>query len=144
MKLILSIPGKRFSAGFPDDKGEATFAGILHGLLKPSEPPVNATPMPTPVQPAPAIEKPANYPVVKRSPSIDATYCYHGFLYMKCPSCGTVKGFCTKADISSYHCSGCGASFEFSEPLKELTVICECRHRFLYRTNLTDPMFDIN
>lgn len=69
---------------------------------------------------------------------------YRGFLYIKCPNCGTVKGFCSKDYTESYHCMACGTDTEFTEELKPLYVNCICGKRFKYMTNMDAGMFDIN
>lgn len=68
---------------------------------------------------------------------------YRGFLYIRCPECGTVKGFYMKKESDHYHCDSCGARSEFEKPLVPLQVRCECGQRFNYLTNLTDTAFDI-
>lgn len=32
---------------------------------------------------------------------------YRGFLYIRCPECGDVKGFYMKKESDHYHCEGC-------------------------------------
>lgn len=68
---------------------------------------------------------------------------YRGFLYIRCPECGTVRGFHMKKESDHYHCDGCGARTVFDKPLVPLQVRCECGRRFNYLTNLTAPAFDI-
>jgi phage FluMu protein Com len=68
---------------------------------------------------------------------------YRGFLYLKCPSCGEVRGFHAKTEISRYHCRGCGATSEIPNNLVRLYVDCECGSKFKYLTNIEDAMFDI-
>lgn len=68
---------------------------------------------------------------------------YRGFLYIRCPECGDVKGFYMKKESDHYHCDGCGARSVFKKPLVPLQVRCECGQRFNYLTNLTDSAFDI-
>lgn len=69
---------------------------------------------------------------------------YRGFMYLKCPECGTVKGFNSTKEIKGYHCFECGADTDFGDGLKELYVNCECGKRFKYMTNMEEPTFDIN
>ena len=71
------------------------------------------------------------------------TYSGKGFLYMKCPECGVVKGFKSNKELKGYHCFACGADTLFQEELKELHVRCECGMQFKYLTNRDEPMFDI-
>ena len=69
---------------------------------------------------------------------------YKGFLYIKCPKCGAVKGFTARKPTDHYHCDCCGARSEFDGPLVPLWVNCECGRSFHYFTNMEEPAFDIN
>lgn len=75
---------------------------------------------------------------------IPAKMRYKGFMYIKCPECGTIKGFYTKKESDHYHCDNCGARTDFENPLVLLWINCECGERFRYWTNMTDPAFDVN
>ena len=75
---------------------------------------------------------------------LGGAYTYKGFLYLKCPSCGHTRGFCTKKEIGGYHCELCGAYHPFTEELKQLQVNCQCGRKFEYMTNKEEKMFDIN
>lgn len=66
---------------------------------------------------------------------------YGGFLYIKCPDCGNVKGFCAKARLSNFRCD-CGSVTKLSN-LVPLYVNCECGRNSRYLTNIKDPVFDI-
>lgn len=68
---------------------------------------------------------------------------YRGFLYIRCPECGSVKGFHMKKESDHYHCDNCGARTIFDTPLVPLQVRCECGQRFNYLTNQTAQAFDI-
>lgn len=69
--------------------------------------------------------------------------CYKGFLYVQCPECGTMRGFCSKHEISSAICNDCGASFSL-QALVPLYAKCECGARYRYMTNLAKSNFDID
>lgn len=69
---------------------------------------------------------------------------YKGFMYIKCPECGKVKGFNAKNPTDHYHCDGCGARTEFRDSLVLLWAHCECGRRYKYLTNMEEPAFDIN
>ncbi len=68
---------------------------------------------------------------------------YKGFLYIKCPSCGKIRGFCAVTAIDSYFCPECKTKSPFEHKLAPLWVQCECGGKFKYFTNLTENMFDI-
>ena len=65
---------------------------------------------------------------------------YRGFLYIKCPVCGKVKGFCTKSNITDHICE-CGHKLHL-EGLKPMYVHCECGRDFKYFTNMEDESFE--
>ena len=69
---------------------------------------------------------------------------YKGFMYIKCPECGKVRGFNAKNPTDHYHCDSCGARTEFRDSLVLLWVHCECGKRSKYLTNMEEPVFDIN
>lgn len=66
---------------------------------------------------------------------------YGGFLYMKCPVCGKVKGFCAKTRLINYRCE-CGAVSKMRN-MVPLFLKCECGRRAKYLTNMTGHQFDI-
>ena len=68
---------------------------------------------------------------------------YKGFMYIRCPKCGEIKGFNAKKESRSFICVDCGIVTPFEEPLKRLYLNCECGRRFTYWTNMTEEMFDI-
>lgn len=66
---------------------------------------------------------------------------YGGFLYIRCPVCGKVKGFCAKARLSNFRCD-CGSTTRL-ENLVPLYLHCECGRNARYLTNMEDPVFDM-
>lgn len=68
---------------------------------------------------------------------------YKGFLYIRCPECGTERGLCSKAGQHSIHCDECGCNDEFEEALIPMYVKCECGSSFKYMTNKKEEMFDM-
>lgn len=66
---------------------------------------------------------------------------YGGFLYIKCPVCGKVKGFCAKTRINNFRCD-CGSVTRL-ENLVPLYMNCECGRNSRYLTNMGEPVFDI-
>lgn len=57
---------------------------------------------------------------------------YGGFLYIKCPDCGKIKGFCAKARLSNFRCD-CGSVTRL-EHLVPLFLHCECGRNARYLT----------
>lgn len=78
-----------------------------------------------------------NWPTVP-APEPERTYPegYKGFLLVRCPECGEIKGFCTKDYVTETTCRSCGEVI----PLKDLIpahVNCgKCGNHFKYRTNI--------
>lgn len=68
---------------------------------------------------------------------------YKGFMYIRCPKCGEIRGFNAKKESRSFICKECGIVTYFEESLKRLYLNCECGRRFTYWTNMTEEMFDI-
>lgn len=65
---------------------------------------------------------------------------YTGFLYIKCPKCGNVKGFCAKKTTKIHICKECGEKTEL-EDLKPMYVHCECGKDSKYYTNMNEERF---
>lgn len=65
---------------------------------------------------------------------------YTGFLYIKCPECGAVKGFCAKKQTKIHICKECGEKTEL-EDLKPMYVHCECGKDSKYYTNMDEECF---
>lgn len=65
---------------------------------------------------------------------------YTGFLYIKCPECGKVKGFCAKKPTKIHICKECGEKTEL-EDLKPMYVHCECGKDSKYYTNMDEEHF---
>lgn len=82
--------------------------------------------------------------VEKPHKKLEGLNSYKGFLYVKCPKCGTVRGFCAKEQMDGYHCFECGADMPFTKELVPLHINCQCGGRFKYMTNITDNAFDVN
>lgn len=66
---------------------------------------------------------------------------YGGFLYIRCPVCGKVKGFCAKTRLNNFRCE-CGSVTRL-EHLVPLYMNCECGRNSKYLTNMEEPAFDI-
>lgn len=65
---------------------------------------------------------------------------YKGFLYIWCPECGKIKGFCTKSSIKEHECD-CGHTVRL-ENLKPMYVHCKCGKSYKYYTNLEEERFE--
>ena len=68
---------------------------------------------------------------------------YKGFLYIRCPECGTARGFNPKESIRKFVCKNCNHVVEL-KGLKLAEVFCSnCGEQFRYRTNIQDDDFII-
>lgn len=68
---------------------------------------------------------------------------HKGFLLIKCPECGEIKGFCRKEPITEYRCP-CGAATPLEEDLTAAYLRCQCGSTWKYRTNITDEVIEYN
>jgi ribosomal protein S27E len=68
---------------------------------------------------------------------------YRGFLLIKCPKCGEVKGFMSHNEIDTFHCNSCGAE-TYLEDLIPLTAICKCGKHWKYLTNLDVDSYELS
>lgn len=103
-----------------------------------SETEVEMEPVPEVVNQACVMEEP-DEPEEPVAPMISIGY--GGFLYIKCPDCGKVKGFCAKTRIGNFRCD-CGSVTKL-ENLVQLYMNCECGRNARYLTNMEEPVFDI-
>jgi phage FluMu protein Com len=143
----------RYKIGKQSRKGELcdTCARKMLDLLGVNEP---SKPKPQPAK----IAKPATEKLIKKA-DLSKTTCKSlkdirlalapseppaakGFLYMKCPNCGEVKGFNAKQEIDRFYCNACNTESELKN-LTDLYSRCECGRAWHYLTNITDEMFDI-
>ena len=67
---------------------------------------------------------------------------YRGFMYIKCQKCGREVGRYQRNNILFWKCN-CGAKTQFDDPLVPLMVSHECGLRIQYKTNKTEPMFEM-
>lgn len=142
MSLTISTGKSRFVLKMEDVESEKTFREILRMIVFRNE--IKPEPMKNTCteQKKTCVEKSFAVP---KSPDIDCktSYKYKGFLYMRCPSCGKVRGFCMKNESDRYTCNECGNSHVFEAPLIPMYVRCECGSSFTYKTNMDRETFDI-
>lgn len=78
----------------------------------------------------------------KKVQKIEPKKGYSGFLAIRCAKCGMLNEYCGRRKSDHYRCK-CGAVTPLHD-LVNVYVYCECRHSAIYRTNVTDPVFDIS
>lgn len=78
----------------------------------------------------------------KKVQKIEPEEGYKGFLAIRCEKCGMLNTYCGRRKSDHYRCR-CGAITPLHD-LVRVYVYCECRRSAVYRTNVTDPVFDIN
>lgn len=109
-------------------------------------PPVAAAPVPAPV-PAPAPEPepvpaPVPAPAPAPEPAAEDAEGYRGFLHLRCPKCGELSTFCSKAGVRESRCCKCGHIYSLSG-LTRAQLACPCGNSSHYHTNRTDWYIDI-
>ena len=76
------------------------------------------------------------------SPSENEPEQYRGFLLIRCEHCGKIRAYCSNYPVT-YHKCECGHKTDLHD-LKPLYANCECGQRSYYRTNIEDPILDVN
>ncbi len=76
------------------------------------------------------------------SPSENEPKQYRGFLQIRCEHCGKIRAYCSNYPVT-YHKCECGHKTDLHD-LKPLYANCECGQRSYYRTNIEDPILDVN
>lgn len=159
MKVRVSIPGAYMAVEMDEERAYRTFRKVtellcISGAGRNVQDVGTATePLLTPASiPAPELE-PETMPeaeVVKSETVVldvpeehekMISIGYGGFLYIKCPDCGNIRGFCAKARLSNFRCD-CGSVTRL-ENLVPLFLRCECGRNARYLTNMEEPVFDI-
>lgn len=164
MKVRISIPGSSVSVEMNDDKSRKVFSTLARELLiygsgggtdtkkhdritgKAPEPTceMNAEENPDETSQEEERTETREDDRIDENGSEEVNKKYKGFMYIKCPSCGSIKGFNMKKPSDHYHCDSCGTRSEFKDSLVPLWVNCECGKGFLYMTNMKEPIFDIS
>lgn len=65
---------------------------------------------------------------------------YKGFLYIKCPKCRKIKGFCAKEYTKEHRCE-CGENVRL-ENLRPMYAKCQCGKQYKYYTNMDEEVFE--
>ena len=145
MKLVLSTENKRLSVKLEDDACGKLFDSLVREILhfEPVKEEIKRAAQAgdihkeiTPVTPKP--DKPA-----EAAPGI-LRVGYTGFLYIRCPKCGKERGFCSRYPVTEFTCKNCGERLLLPEKLSQVSFQCKCGKTFRYKTNITDPSFDIS
>ena len=125
--LTITLEDKKFSITAEDSQAEEFFFDSIARLLKGNG---------SVEQVAEAvIEHRIETPVAKSAG-------YKGFLYIKCPYCGTIKGFNSKEPLGYYKSHECGEGFVMKD-LAEVYANCKCGQRWMYKTNIDVEEFEM-
>lgn len=149
MKVRVSMPGAYMAVEMDEERAYRTFRKVTELLC------ISGTGMLTPASvPAPELGPeimPEAEVVEPKIKVLDApepeehgkmiSIGYGGFLYIKCPDCGKIKGFCAKVRLSNFRCD-CGSVTRL-ENLVPLYLNCECGRNARYLTNMDEPAFDV-
>lgn len=125
MKLRISIPGMYIAMEMEEEQARKTFRKLAEQLWiiggkKQCPPPREEKKLD---QVPEVSETPLMEAVPEQTDEKIISSGYGGYLYIKCPVCGKVKGFCAKTRISNFR--------------------CECGRQARYLTNMEEPEFDI-
>ncbi len=63
---------------------------------------------------------------------------YKGFLLIRCPECGEVRGFCAKDYVQEVSCRKCGAVVPLDHLIPANVNCAKCGRHFRYKTNVGD------
>jgi ribosomal protein S27E len=148
MKLTVSTTGRRFVVELPEEACGEAFRDLVVQLLLKCRKPAEASACSPEIEPEAESQGTLHteeklLPASDKQKKAPGTYSYHGFLYIKCPECGSVRGFNARSAISRYRCKECGAESDLPDNLVYVDMKCECGSTFWYLTNMTDLMFDI-
>lgn len=147
MKLRVSIPGTYMAVEMEEEQARVTFRKMaellwVFGNKSQKQPEKQVSIIPSAPEPesemesTEVLEEDGEEPAPKIiSPG------YGGYLYMKCPVCGKIRGFCAKTRLSHYRCE-CGAVTRM-EHMVPLYMKCECGRQARYMTNITEAEFDM-
>lgn len=69
----------------------------------------------------------------------DYTNGHKGFLLIRCPECGEIRGFCSKQPIAETLCRNCETEIPLGDLLPAYVKCGKCGSQFKYRTNIRDP-----
>lgn len=158
MKVRISIPGTYMAMEMEEEQARVTFRKMAELLWvfgnKSQKQPENTTAEneeePEKSSPViPSMPEPESKIEVTEVPEEDGeepapkiiSPGYGGYLYMKCPVCGKIKGFCAKTRLLNYRCE-CGAVTRM-EHMAPLYMKCECGRQARYMTNITEAEFDM-
>lgn len=61
---------------------------------------------------------------------------YRGFLLIRCPECGEIRGFCAKQPITEYTCQNCGEAIPLEDLIPAHVNCGKCGSHFKYMTNI--------
>lgn len=61
---------------------------------------------------------------------------YKGFLLIRCPECGEVRGFCAKDYVQEVSCRKCGATMPLENLIPAHVNCAKCGKHFKYKTNV--------
>lgn len=150
MKIRASIPGSYMVMEMDEERAHKTFRKIVEllcisGDRVTSETGADKSQVPIIAQEEVEESEVVLYEKIENKPNEPdpSTFSigYGGFLYIKCPDCGKIKGFCAKARLSNFRCD-CGSVTKL-ENMVPLYMNCECGRNSRYLTNMDEPAFDI-
>lgn len=145
MRVRISMPGAYTAIELDEKRAYQTFRKLNEVLLSLQAKTEEQEKAPQKIVPLVAYveEIKEEEPEEEGEPEVEIRPQYRGFLYIRCPNCGEIKGFYAKKESDHYHCDHCGARSVYEERLVPLQVSCKCGRQFRYQTNMTETAFDI-
>ena len=157
MKVRVSMPGAYIAIDFEDDKGMSVFQKLSETMMnfykqeKPKQKVSNISVVQDArernetvnMNPADELKQDKIQEVSEEeaAPPLEYSTGFGGFLYIKCPECGKIKGFCAKTRLNNFRCE-CGCVTKLKN-LVPLYMNCECGRNSRYLTNMEEEAFDI-
>lgn len=142
VKMTVSTAGKRISVDVDEKQADKTFWGLAEKLMLAARQEKGEE----------SVKEQEEQPKEQINPEKEdmpeeEDYCtrregYTGFLLIKCSHCGKTKAFCSKFPLTHYKCE-CGEKTELND-LHRLYITCECGKKYGYRTNIQEPVLDVN
>lgn len=167
MKIEVTVPAKQYAVELEDQKGEELFQKIVGmiaeeaaGTTTQQKPGGMARRMGKPADLLPALkhrkeaedhpdpepDREAAKPGAEEGPEKKPqrrTLRPWGFLFIRCPSCGSERAFYTRNEIEKYRCRNCKQHVDIKAPLRQVFTYCSCGASGRYRTNVTEGRIEI-
>lgn len=142
VKMTVSTAGKRISVDVDEKQADKTFWGLAEKLMLAARQEKGEESVKEQMEQPKEQINPEKEDTSEEEDSCTGREGYTGFLLIKCSHCGKTKAFCSKSPLTYYKCE-CGEKTELND-LHRLYITCECGKKYGYRTNIQEPVLDVN